>query len=945
MDETLQLIFNKVHDLISEDFEKQIEACDAEVSKRRNAAKAARQQAEQELVTQIKKAVEDAQGSKNKMAKSISDVFDATIRNLRDHNQKKQLKRAEAVWEHQHSNLIRATLERKRNLLQSGSAEAKALQDAIIKAMTEFNYFPAQAMTIVAHEPETNKKYKLIVAGNDKIEKIYTAIFEKFGIRPEQQQLYFKGEVLNKNMTLEENHIVDMDIIQVSTKKGKQPKVVARGTQQSTAFSLRFQEPAYEPCVEPTMYSQIPIQVQRNSGSQGFGRQYMHQQSILDDSKDVSTGSNVSTCFPTSFVVQARNLIGRSSGGGLGDADKRHNVIVKYAWDKTISFRMDNFDKDTLHDLKKKIKGFTKIAPYEQNLVINGHEADEDSTILKNFSMKERKMNFVSCYNLAKNSNYDPKEKLIMHTYDREIAIIHSVLHLVYGVTSRHFAMGTERTTVSRPVPSHLEETVDLEISYSSEMNNMMKTTLKEIELEVESDMRQLREKIDFYAKQKDDCIENATKSKTPDFVQTWKQTFGKDAEQFTATRYTEQDQQLNVRQAQAANLAQYDFAQHAMQVQRMATASNLEEKTTESLLKDLHAKSVESTKVIEEAYKEKQRLSESPVNMGGAPVVYLGSASLDGGDEEYPDGLPFEFRLDRDFIDYMRDKDRNTTEFINKAAPWFGTEASKIFIDTISENNSVIIKGTVRDNSSRVVQTARQYGTQMSTNDVKILICGKLGSSENMLTMDPNFNKIYGPDGTVYWEGAIEDQYTRGKPYFCPVGWKRYALRTDNFDDRFSGWNVSYFGLKGREALPILETALKTKFEVPENKERDGTAQSVHFTPSIVYASHPNNAAVFEKDGKFYQCVLQCRLKPSTFVEVEPNMINGKLTNGTVVDPNFDNNELDWVVTEAATGTNAPSSLQSKAICYGIMVRELTHDPKELDEARWWTQIEETTL
>ena len=57
------------------------------------------------------------------------------------------------------------------------------------------------------------------------------------------------------------------------------------------------------------------------------------------------------------------------------------------------------------------------------------------------------------------------------------------------------------------------------------------------------------------------------------------------------------------------------------------------------------------------------------------------------------------------------------------------------------------------------------------------------------------DYNKKYGPTsmgGDTYWIGALNDGRNRGgKPYYCPIGWKRWTLQVRNLDgNQFANMN-----------------------------------------------------------------------------------------------------------------------------------------------------------
>jgi hypothetical protein len=100
---------------------------------------------------------------------------------------------------------------------------------------------------------------------------------------------------------------------------------------------------------------------------------------------------------------------------------------------------------------------------------------------------------------------------------------------------------------------------------------------------------------------------------------------------------------------------------------------------------------------------------------------------------------------------------------------------------------------------------------------------------------------------------GALEDdgKGSRGEiPYFCPSGWKRYALKTTKDDDEFTrkygDWCILYHGTAQKFASNILQTGFKTS--MPSGRNRcylENGEKGVYFSNSIIYCGHPRYAKI----------------------------------------------------------------------------------------------------
>ncbi len=108
--------------------------------------------------------------------------------------------------------------------------------------------------------------------------------------------------------------------------------------------------------------------------------------------------------------------------------------------------------------------------------------------------------------------------------------------------------------------------------------------------------------------------------------------------------------------------------------------------------------------------------------------------------------------------------------------------------------------------------------------------------------------------------------------------------------------------------------------------------------SPSIEYAGHPHYAEPWKRSetGKYYQMVLQCRVNPE-LVKIDlikPETLLAKTTKHIQIDPNFSNNELEWVLLADE------KIYRCDLICYDLMVRVTYCDSTNLPTFKWWKHV-----
>ena len=201
-------------------------------------------------------------------------------------------------------------------------------------------------------------------------------------------------------------------------------------------------------------------------------------------------------------------------------------------------------------------------------------------------------------------------------------------------------------------------------------------------------------------------------------------------------------------------------------------------------------------------------------------------------------------------------------------------------------------------------------------------------------------YHRIYSPNSSEIAEGFIPTYFSSpnfhgGEPYFCPVGWRRIAvdvgLNGNAFHEKYDDWIVAYHGTAHTNAMKILESGLRCSDYGAFHTT--GVESALYVTPSIEYAGHSRYAKVFQHRDLFLQQVLQVRLNPA-LLSAKHGATCGKSTATQVIDPNFKDSELIWVV-KKPPGTFIKAD--DGVVVYGLMLRASDKDPKDLPRNSWW--------
>ncbi|CAF4678635.1 unnamed protein product, partial [Rotaria sp. Silwood2] len=204
---------------------------------------------------------------------------------------------------------------------------------------------------------------------------------------------------------------------------------------------------------------------------------------------------------------------------------------------------------------------------------------------------------------------------------------------------------------------------------------------------------------------------------------------------------------------------------------------------------------------------------------------------------------------------------------------------------------------------------------------------------------MNPAYNRLYSREKLDEVDGFITTVFPHalnrgGEPYYCPNGWRRYAIDIsmtgEEFEQEYGQWPVAYHGTAGSLAMVVLLNGLRASGQGCFINQNEG---AVYLSPSIEYSGHPRYAKVVKIKSNYVQMVLQVRVQPKLFRKHCGTLPGAKCYTAEPADPNFSNHELEWIVKwKPGEHMNALNGI----LVYGLMFRVTDKHPGLLPQNKW---------
>ena len=308
---------------------------------------------------------------------------------------------------------------------------------------------------------------------------------------------------------------------------------------------------------------------------------------------------------------------------------------------------------------------------------------------------------------------------------------------------------------------------------------------------------------------------------------------------------------------------------------------------------------------------------------------------------------LPMTLAHDKPFSEW--DEQQFKQDFSAK----FDIPIGCIVIVSVTAGSCIIdLKLTTHANGSKLLMPIEAIADRISTEKAKKdlvefgIFAMEFGEvkpgfdiTRQRVIMNSEWDRAYGP-GYTNWDGPLSDGKSRGgEPYYCPKGWKRFAIQFEeamyDFDNVYDDWPIAYHGTKFDFSMMITLSGLKMT--------RGEHGYGVYTSPSIRYCSHPRYARPFKLDlsgaqqqkwtqeyidefkkydGKWIQVIFMLRVKPGSYRKEKETM--SYWTDFPVENGKFDHidvSEIEWIV--SGTGHNGILGPETLLI-YGIMIRAL---------------------
>ena len=134
-----------------------------------------------------------------------------------------------------------------------------------------------------------------------------------------------------------------------------------------------------------------------------------------------------------------------------------------------------------------------------------------------------------------------------------------------------------------------------------------------------------------------------------------------------------------------------------------------------------------------------------------------------------------------------------------------------------------------------------------------------------------------------------------------------------------YKDWCVAYHGTTSQNLPSILLQGLQNPGEpgvsILHGQSYSQTKRTIYLSPSIEYAAFPVYAQLFSlaEASHWGQLVLQCRVRPDSFIERPGSLGNKYWPQHVRFDPNFDSLQgLEWLIEN-----------RDDIVVYGLVTRE----------------------
>jgi len=194
------------------------------------------------------------------------------------------------------------------------------------------------------------------------------------------------------------------------------------------------------------------------------------------------------------------------------------------------------------------------------------------------------------------------------------------------------------------------------------------------------------------------------------------------------------------------------------------------------------------------------------------------------------------------------------------------------------------------------------------------------------------------------YDDGKLWCHDRGGRPYFAPIGWRRYGFvplkdgeTVNELSEKIKDWHVGYHGTSLINVSSIIEAGLVPPGTVLPNNEvvkskhgkvgAKGDSIPIYISPSVEYAAHPLYTKPKPFGNKYIYAVFQVRVNPQSNYTVQSNTLADKLWGdiSIIYDQLYSPRELEWLLFD-------PEHIRVT----GLMIKVDSQDPMECIKKRF---------